>query len=145
MTCRLVAFAVLAGLVGCEPLAPEQARIQVRTDRPEYVLDPEDGLASIQLTVTNQSKDPVYLTGCPGVPSFVAEREEGGAWRELFQVNVICLAIHTPLSITLSSSQAHTSSLSWGSSGTFRLRVLYGAARDEAWGRASTSPPFVVR
>ncbi len=141
----LTALPLLAGLLSCDIVAPDEQRLAIETDRSEYALDPESGLTTVQLTVRNPGSRPLYLAGCPGVPNFSAERRENGEWRQQFQVNVVCPAIYTTSYLTLVPDQSHTSFLSWRDSGTYRLRVPYGATRDETWSRSSTTAAFVVR
>jgi hypothetical protein len=136
---------LLAGLVSCAVVGPDEVRLAVETDRSEYLLDLESGLTTVQLTLRNQGSQPLYLAGCPGVPSLIAEQQEDGVWQQEFQVNVVCQAIYTPSYLELLPDQSHTSSLSWRASGTYRLRVPYGAMRDDTWGRSSTTATFVVR
>jgi hypothetical protein len=145
MARNLFALPLLAALLSCGVFGLDEARLAVDTDRSEYVSDPESGLTTVHFTLRNPGSRPVYLAGCPSVPSFIVERQEDGGWREQFQVNVVCQAIYTTSYLTLLPHQAHTSSLTWRTSGTYRVRVPYGAARGDTWGHSSTSGEFVVR
>jgi len=142
---RLFAPALLVAMSACEAVAPAESRLQVRTDRSEYTRDPVTGLAAISVIVTNPSGAPAYLSGCPDVPSFVVERHVDGAWREAFQVNLVCLAIYAPSAVTLLRGQSRASSATWDFVGTFRVRVPYGTEPRTPFEHASTSAPFVVR
>jgi hypothetical protein len=80
-------FAVLA-CVSCAALGPEQASIQVSADRSAYLRD-TTGSASIALSIANTSDAPVYLEGCPAVPGYRLQREEGDSWRDVSQPNAV--------------------------------------------------------
>lgn len=131
-------------LAACDGLNPYEARLVVRMEGTEFVRD-SSGLAPVSFDLVNEGGGVAYLVGCPEPVSMVIEQRQGEAWRDAFQVNVVCLAIYTAQWLELRPGESHPQRPRWGSAGTFRLRVFYGTSPAEPWNSVARGEPFVVR
>ncbi|HEX8906089.1 MAG TPA: hypothetical protein VF771_14675, partial [Longimicrobiaceae bacterium] len=113
--------------------------VVVQTDRDVYV---SGGVAEIRFTITNRTADAVsiYQSGCGG-PLAELQRRHDGAWETVLRPD--CPGFFPPLQL------APGASVEGGvapppSSGTYRLRVPYGAPGFQVV-RDGLSPSFIVR
>lgn len=142
----LRALPLLALLAGCGVLPTDAggARPAVATDRAMYAREDPEG-ARVDFAIRNGGDGPVHLQGCPDPVSVVVQEEEGAGWRDAFQVNVYCPAIHAAARVALAPGEAYRYAVTVREAGRYRLRLYFGEDPGEPFARSAYSNAFEVR
>ena len=98
----------------------------------------------LTLTLRNAGARPLRLEGCPDVPAFEIQGFQGTAWLGSSQVNVLCQAIFTTLSVSLSPGESLVRSFPVSDTGTIRA-LVYVADAGSGIRAQFPSPAVVVR
>jgi hypothetical protein len=85
------------------------------------------------------------LPNCCGLLSCYIERQSGNTWQVYQARGIPCLMMCPSILIILQTGQSHTDSLMLDSTGTYRVRVLFGRSGEKETATEILSTQFSVR
>lgn len=133
-----IALSAAVALVGC---ALTEGSVLATTDRENYARDPATGVASVDLTLHNETDAAIVSEGCAGtIPlGYVLERDSAGRW-ELERYNLVCVTPY--IGVTLQPGEQASALLDCcADAGRYRVWLWYHAVRDpNHWDSTATAP-----
>jgi hypothetical protein len=118
MRLRFLALLLLASCDASDDLLANVPRLRLTPVAAPFQLDPATGTATVQLRLTNEHPNTVYVAGCDNKPLVALERRNGSAWENA--AAAVCPASLSAAPVAVGALSGINFTVAAGTTGSFR-------------------------